>query len=136
MHTVLFENQEMEFYITFIDNPKDQMNYYDLLKKYLEVNKKSEWGNFDWRKDTLIVICKACSTPCGDKVEIYDYAYSTLKDEAELPDDLKKKAARFDSVENESRFYHYSLDKLVGDLEKNCDEIESIWREKLEPIKS
>lgn len=141
-HTALFNKKDMEFYLSFVDNPNDEMRQNDLKRKYNECineNIKVEWDKIDWRKNTLMLICAGNSNPSDELVERYKKYFSTSDSEEEnrFPADLaSNKQKRFTSIKDYGYLYTYSLDKLRGDLERDCSQIIPQWREKLEPLRS
>lgn len=141
-HTALFINDDTEFYLTFMDNPNGELKQHCLKKKYnefLNENTTIQWGEIDWTKNTLMLICTGNSTPSDDSIERYKKYFSTSDSEEEnaLPADLVSNTmGRFTSLKNCGWLYTYSLDKLRGDLERDCSQIIPQWRKKLEPLRS
>ncbi len=141
-HTALFSDNEKEFYLTFMDNPNDELNQHRLKEKYhkfLNENVSIQWGEVDWTKNTLMLICTGNSTPSDDSIEKYKKYFSTSDSEEKniFPADLiLNTKGLFTSLKNYGWLYTYSMDKLRGDLERNCSEIIPQWRRKLEPLRS
>jgi|GEM_PF-2946063 len=141
-HTALFSSDDTEFYLTFIDNPNDELGQPRLKSKYakfLDENATIQWGVIDWTKNTLMLICYGNSNSSDDSIEKYKKYFSTSdsEEESSLPADLiSNTKVRFTTLKNCGWLYTYSLDKLRGDLERDCSEIMSQWRRKLEPLRS
>lgn len=139
VHTALFRKAQTEFYLTILDNPNNEMKQLQLRSnylKYVEENGNVRWGETDWRKDTLILICTGNSNPSDDAVVKCVRYFSTSDRGGILPADLApSKKGRFTTIEGRGSFYVYSLDKLRGDLEYPCDQIMPRWRKKLEPLR-
>ncbi|TKJ48110.1 hypothetical protein CEE34_00020 [Candidatus Aerophobetes bacterium Ae_b3a] len=124
VHTALFSCNDLEFYIALLDDA-NEITPGQLKEKYKGFLTESTWQNTDWTKNTLLLLCTGNRSESDDLVK-EENKYSSIRSNDQ---------ERFTSPQIGS-LYAYSLDKLRGDLERNCDETKKRWRRKLEPLRS
>lgn len=139
VHTALFRNDEMDFYLALIDDPTDGSLIGKLGSRYYNdfLNNK-EWGDIDWSKHTLLLFCTGNRTSPTDNGVVCLKKYTSPDEISVIPvDSGQREKIRFDSAKSLSgSLFRCGLDNLRGDLARPCNEIIPQWRRKLEPLRS
>lgn len=141
LHTTLYSYDGAEFYVVFLDNPNEELRSLSMLKnKYKTFLKSNKWGTIDWRRNTLLLICNGIKSLTDDKIRL-EYRYDTMYpefSEGKIPNELDaQKKEKFTTLKSKiGSVFYYELEQLRGDLDRSCDQIKRIWRDKIEPIRS
>jgi len=139
VHTALFRNDGMDFYLALIDDPTDGSLIGKLGSRYYNdfLNNK-RWGDIDWSKHTLLLFCTGNRTsPTDNGVECLKKYTSPDEISVIRVDSGQREKIRFDSAKSLSgSLFRCGLDNLRGDLARPCNEIIPQWRRKLEPLRS
>ena len=138
VHTALFREADMDFYLAIIDDPTNGLLVPRLRRKYNDFVNDEKWGDIDWSKHTLLLFCIGNRAVTTDKGVTRDENFTNPKETSIIPVDLsQREKTRFDSAKSHLGLLFYcGLDNLRGDLGLSCDEIIPQWRRKLEPLKT
>jgi len=138
VHTALFRNDEMDFYLALIDDPTNGSLITKLCSKYNDFLNNERWGGIDWSKHTLLLFCIGNRTLPTDNEVVFLAKYTNPVETSVIPVDLsQRKKTRFDSAKSHlGSLFRCSLDNLRGDLTRPCNEIIPQWRRKLGSLKS